>query len=255
MIDVKSTILETIKDKIKKLRFLGKNDTIAFKKILSLIVLDDLYEWSNYLDDSQAVQKKLQDLRVNYILCQKDFNIQYFPQENFYVNVNTPQTNYTWVRMFDSKDLTEVSDIIYPSTEKPEQPTSFVPDPSCPISLVYFGGPNDPIPAEDPVQRTGHPDVDLNKLTTCEKMNIYINRETGKTYFLDSDTCTWKPLKGEFIGELTWNNISGKPTIYNGIEHHVNSNNDQFVVSLNTSGHTSSSIPVTNINEDLDDVL
>jgi hypothetical protein len=50
MIDVKMTILETIKDKMKRLRFLGDNNPKTFKKILSLIVLDDLYDWSNYLD-------------------------------------------------------------------------------------------------------------------------------------------------------------------------------------------------------------
>jgi len=50
MIDVKMTILETIKDKIKKLRLLGQNNPKVFKKILSLIILDDLCEWSDYLD-------------------------------------------------------------------------------------------------------------------------------------------------------------------------------------------------------------
>ena len=34
MIDVKRTILETIKDKIYNLRFLAKNDTLSYKKIL-----------------------------------------------------------------------------------------------------------------------------------------------------------------------------------------------------------------------------
>lgn len=105
MIDIKKTILETIKNKIKKLRFLGKNDTKGFKKILSLIILDDLFEWSNYLDAPQSIQKKLQDMRNKYILCQRDFIIKYGEPSTAYVNVNTPQTNDTWKRVWDSKNL------------------------------------------------------------------------------------------------------------------------------------------------------
>jgi len=51
MIDVKETILETIKDKIHKMRFLGQYDTKTFKHILYLIILDDIYDWSDYLDE------------------------------------------------------------------------------------------------------------------------------------------------------------------------------------------------------------
>ena len=97
MIDVKNTILETIKDKMKKLRFLGRLDSKGLKKVLSLIVLDDLYEWSNYLEAPQSIQKKLKDMRNKYILCQRDFIIEYNNEvEGAYVNVNTPQTNSTW---------------------------------------------------------------------------------------------------------------------------------------------------------------
>jgi len=52
MIDVKNTIFETIKDKIQKMRFLGQYDLITFKHILYLVLLDDIYDWSNYLDES-----------------------------------------------------------------------------------------------------------------------------------------------------------------------------------------------------------
>lgn len=87
MIDVKQTILSTIKDKINKMRFLADFNYKSLKKILSLIVLDELYDWSAYLNSPQAIQKKLKDLRTNYILCQKDFNIERSDQ-NYYTNVN-----------------------------------------------------------------------------------------------------------------------------------------------------------------------
>ena len=62
MINVKFTIIESIKDRIKKLRFLAQNNYNIFKKILYLIILDDLYDWSSYLDDSLLIQEKLKSL-------------------------------------------------------------------------------------------------------------------------------------------------------------------------------------------------
>lgn len=64
MIDVKTTILETIKDKINRMRMLGENHACTLKKVLYLIILDDIYDWSNYLNQNQAIQRKLQELRV-----------------------------------------------------------------------------------------------------------------------------------------------------------------------------------------------
>ena len=92
MIDVKKTILHTLTNKFDRLRFLGDNDTQAFKKILQLIVLDDLYDWSDYLNDSQAVQKKLQQLRLQFIQCNPEFEICRTPFDGHYVKVNTPKT-------------------------------------------------------------------------------------------------------------------------------------------------------------------
>jgi len=55
MIDVKETIYETLKSALYKLRFLADNNTKLFKKIISLIILDDVFEWSTYLSDSQDI--------------------------------------------------------------------------------------------------------------------------------------------------------------------------------------------------------
>jgi hypothetical protein len=52
MINVKDTIYSTIKDRIDKLRFLAVNDSKVFKKILYLIIMDDIYDWSKYLGES-----------------------------------------------------------------------------------------------------------------------------------------------------------------------------------------------------------
>lgn len=104
MIDVKHTILKNLDKAFYKLRFLGKNNVHLFKRILFLIVLDDLYDWSACLDEKQSVQKRLQDLRTKFLSCNRDIEICSFPND-MYVNVNTPQTNNTWKRIWDNPDV------------------------------------------------------------------------------------------------------------------------------------------------------
>lgn len=112
MIDVKRTIFRNLKKGMDKLRLLANNDIKLFKKILFLIVLDDMYDWSDYLDAPQPIQKRLQELRNNFILCNRDLDICRFPVGDEYVNVNTPQTNNTWRRVWDAQNL-DVLDLDY----------------------------------------------------------------------------------------------------------------------------------------------
>ena len=265
MIDVKSTILETIKERVNKLRFLGENNPKTFKKIISLIVLDDLYEWSNYLNSPQEIQKKLQEMRKNYILCQRDFNIKYLPQEEFYVNVNTPQTDFTWSRVWDDPETVTVESAVQ-VLDKSIKGDPFIPDNTCPVSIQYFGGQSDSIP-EDPNTHT--PSVDFKSLTICEKMNIYINRNTGQMFYLDPQTCTWQVLKGELASAVSWNSIVDRPSIYGNIKHNLIPEGSRFNVSLNEmvkdaetgqwivdpSKVISDDVAITGDNELIDDVL
>lgn len=260
MINVKGTIFETIKDKINKMRFLGYNDPATLKHILYLIVLDDLYDWSDYLEDPQPVQKQLQDLRIQFILNHGEFIIDNVDSEDFYVNVNTPQTHYTWKRVWDAPDLVIVDDVeqaqVADNHAKP-----FTPDSTCPVSITYFGGEGDLIPQD----KNHKPSVDFDTLTICEKMNIYINRETGQMFYLDPETCTWKQVSGEFASAIKWSNIEDRPKIYGGISHNLLPEDSKFNVSLqevnqDSGGQwdfsgTSDDVAITGTDESIDDVL
>lgn len=257
MIDVKKTILATINDKMKKMRFLGENDPKGLKTILALIVLDDLYDWSDYLEDPSPLQKKLQDLRTQFILCQHVFKIQHTQANGFYVNVNTPQTSHTWKRVWDAPDLINLEDSYIPVINSGSGCEPFIPDPTCPVSIVYF----------DNYDEHGNPDIDIASLTLCEKMNIYVNRETGQMFYLDPDTCTWKTLKGEAVGNVKWNSIIDKPSIYGNLKHNLQPEDSKFNVSLNEmvqdeAGHwivgpdeISDDVAITGEDESIDDVL
>lgn len=110
MINVKKTIYNNLNKGMDRLRLLADNNTKLFKKILFLIVLDDIYDWSEYLDDKQSIQKKLRDLRTNFIMCNQDLEVCRMPIGHEYINVNTPQSDDTWNRVWDNKDVVTVGE-------------------------------------------------------------------------------------------------------------------------------------------------
>ena len=59
MINVKGTIFNTLKTSFDRMRLLAENKPETLKKIMFLVVLDDIYDWSDYLDEKQSVQKRL----------------------------------------------------------------------------------------------------------------------------------------------------------------------------------------------------
>ena len=86
-------------------------------------------------------------------------------------------------------------------------------------------------------------------------MNIYINRATGQMFYLDPDTCTWKPMRATSDQIVKWTNIVGKPTIYQGIKHDLYPTEGKFRVELQEEGNTSDDVAITKSNESIDDVL
>lgn len=210
MINVKDTIYSTIKDRVDKLRFLAVNDAKAFKKILYLIIMDDVYDWSSYIGGSQEVQDIIQHLRYDFIRHNEEFLIERDIDASMYVNVNTPQTNNTWKRVWDDPNVILVKGVFTPSTT----PQKFVPDPSCEVGIIFF--PDKDLFGGIYVGANGQPDVNLNKLTTCEKMNIFINRNTGKMYYLD-ESCNWKPVTQQLMSKITLDDLAFQ--VPQGITH------------------------------------
>lgn len=104
---INSTIQQSIIDTFGKLRYQAKDDPKAFKDILKIVILDDIIEWSNSASGMQSdlkkMQQKLRDLQIQFILCNSAFSKQYIDSETAYVNVNTPQSNSTWKRVWDSE--------------------------------------------------------------------------------------------------------------------------------------------------------
>lgn len=104
MINVKGTIYKTLLQKVHKLRYLAQTNEKAFKRILTLVILDDMYDWAGQLNQPQSILKELKEARTQYILSNCDFLIDHDKiGSDFYSNVNTPQSLLTWTRLFDSE--------------------------------------------------------------------------------------------------------------------------------------------------------
>lgn len=244
MINVKNTIYSTIKDRVDKLRFLAVNNSTTFKKILYLIIMDDVYDWSSYLGGSQEIQDRIQELRYDFIRHNEEFLIERDIDTSIYVNVNTPQTNNTWKRVWDSPNVVLLQDNQFnPITTS----KTFTPDPNCKIGMVFF--PDEKLFGGISVGNEGQPIVNLNDLTTCDKMNIFVNRNTGVMYYLD-ESCNWKPITQQFVGNIKKEQLAFD--IYEGLEHTIL--DDDLIVSLTTSSDHSTAIDLAT-KEDLEDIL
>lgn len=241
MIDVKQTIFETVKDKINKMRFLGENNPKKLKLLLYLIVVDDIYDWGSYIGESQVVLDLLKEIRTNLILCNPDFKIQRFPITGYY-STNTPQTSIQYADI--SESVTEITESITP--EPSENP--WTPDLSCTPKIVLFGGSQDIYKARE----DGTPAIDFATLTNCEKMDLYINRETGQAYYYDEQGIS-QMIKTE-NAQIAWENVTDKPTIYSGITHEVKPEDKVLNVSLLEEGEQSSNVSVAD-NDDLNSIL
>lgn len=183
MINIKKSIFTSIKDKIGKLQKLADNNTIAFKKILYLIILDDLLDWAEYLDEAQDVQDKLKNLRISFTLNNKDAIIPIYDscESRMYVNVNLPQTNNTWSRVFDEDPLVIGSADVYCFVEDPSYVRQEVTLPYYKNNtlLIYLD-------ADDKVTCS-----DLSQLTVHEKMNYYLD-DKARQWVLDPKTCKFQ---------------------------------------------------------------
>lgn len=218
MIDVKKTITSTIKDVIDKMRFVGEQNPQTLKKVMTLVVIDDIYDWAGYLDQPQKIQKFLRDLRTRFIINNRELIMERAP-EHFtdsagnpyvikpmqpYTNVNTPQNNDTWKRVWDAPEWDLVNEFVKDPEDttiqhRTEEMCAWEPDYNCSIEIKYFSN-YDPKDPEADV--TGEPKfIDPTLLSICEKMNIYINRDTKEAFYLATGSCEWEKLESAGMNE------------------------------------------------------
>ena len=105
MIDIEKTIFKNEVDKINLLRYQAKDDSEGFKSILNLIILNDMIEWSEYLGAPHHIIQQLVDKRTDLILHNTCITPYYSNDSFVYTNVNIPQSNDTWKRVWDCPEV------------------------------------------------------------------------------------------------------------------------------------------------------
>lgn len=221
MINTRYTIFETLRKRIRKLTKHADYSPKEFKIILLAVILNDLKEWSEYIPkigDTDIIVDLLEKILLKNCFIVKRISVD----NSNYVNVNTPQNNKTW---------SIVNNIInYIDKEDPvcEQ---WTPDPTCETKLIYFITQSGETEKQYLERVYGEYGEKLK--TICEKMNVYIDRETGIGWYLADGSqeqgCGWKRLGSKADQGMTqeeveallseykihqeWKTISEKPVI------------------------------------------
>lgn len=228
MINTRRTIFQTLKKRIRELTKHAQLAPQEFKKIILAVIVNDLKEWSEYIpkDDPNAIVNLLDNYLLNncFIIDRMPIN------ERDYVNVNTPQTNNTWHRVWDKPCSSfDIPELIIKSAEP------WIPDPSCEIKFVYFIVPVDeqgqPIMTDKQYLSITYGEHGEKLKTICEKMNIFIDRATGLAWYLDNTTCEWIPVGAQNEGGMTQEQVEALLTHYK-INNQWNEAGNEIQLSL-----------------------
>jgi hypothetical protein len=129
MVDINKTIYTNIVNKINMLRYQAVDDPTAFRAILDLIIVDCLIRWAGGLDEPQHILDQLVEKRNAILMHNSCIIPEYTDWSTAYVNVNTPQTNDDWKRVWDaaeSDDYIFVNTVLTPANPEPEEDFSCV---------------------------------------------------------------------------------------------------------------------------------
>lgn len=112
-------IQETVKDKLNQLAYQAKNDTVGFKKVLSLAIYDDLIQWAEEYEDLWAAQYLKHRIEEMLAKCPNCFIIPNSIKYNtdVYTNVNLPQSINQWKIANDYLLLLKDEDLEYERIE------------------------------------------------------------------------------------------------------------------------------------------
>lgn len=105
MNEVQNAIVSSITQYLNRLQYLAVDDKKTAGDIMLLIITDDVYDWSSWHNASQSEQLILQNLRKKIIRNNPSLVDIVSRTNEFYKNVNLPQTIYTWQRVYDNFEV------------------------------------------------------------------------------------------------------------------------------------------------------
>jgi len=112
MNDIKLSILETMQRYTTRLQYLAKKNPILIRDLMLLVIVDEVYDWANWMGESQINQLYLQNFRKKIIRNNSEIIMHHTQTNSFYKNVSTPQTLYTWQRVYDTNGVVTKNDAV-----------------------------------------------------------------------------------------------------------------------------------------------
>lgn len=118
-------IQKSVKNQLDQLAYQAKNDTMGFKKILSLAIYDDLIQWAEEYEDLGAVKYLKHRIEEMLAKCPNCFIIPDSIKFNteVYTNVNLPQSMNQWRNAREYLLLLKDDDINYEIIEGVDENT------------------------------------------------------------------------------------------------------------------------------------
>lgn len=98
MINIQNTLQKTLKGYVDLMKYKAQSNPTAFKKMLYLVILQDLIEWAEYKGQKKQVEL-LKSIESTFVMNNYEFNLQY-DNIDIYRNVSTPQSIYTWSKVY-----------------------------------------------------------------------------------------------------------------------------------------------------------
>lgn len=126
MEEVKQSLVSTIVKYLNNLRYLAVDDKPLANDLMVLLIADEIFDWASWAGMPSNEQLKLKKFRKNIIRNNPKIIEELEITNDYYKNVNTPQTIYTWQRVYDDVNVITVDD-----------PSGVIPEPYTPL---YFWG-------------------------------------------------------------------------------------------------------------------
>jgi len=101
-----NSIIDSTVKYLDNLQYLAKQDTKTARDIHLLNIINDVYNQTDWYEVTESNKIKIRKIMDDIILNNSNLVL---PTQTFgttYSNVNTPQTIYTWQKVYDQSTLT-----------------------------------------------------------------------------------------------------------------------------------------------------
>ena len=100
-----NSIIDSTVKYLDNLQYLAKQDTKTAKDIHLLNIINDVYNQTDWYEVTESNKIKIRKVMDDIILNNSNLVLPTQTFEKTYSNVNTPQTIYTWQKVYDQSIL------------------------------------------------------------------------------------------------------------------------------------------------------